>query len=418
MRRGVLGLQGGGMRHFKRILFFASAVLCFTLTIQAAGKPLKVYILAGQSNMQGQARKSTMAGMAADPATRPLYEKMMDQDGDFRVFEEIRVAALNGTLENPTTRNGPLTIGFGGALNGRPGGRGKQANRFGPEIAFGITMHEHLREPILLIKASWGGKNLRRDFLSPAGAATMDGAKTGPFYKAMCEHVKTVLADPGKFHPAYDKEAGYQIAGFVWFQGWNDQVAGGDKLYKPTRQRPAFAVYGDLLGHFIRDVRKEFDAPRMPFVIGVIGTGGKPDSKNPFREAMAAPASLPEFKGNVFAVHTAEYFDEKLGELIDRGWRWMNPRWDPEKKYVELAGKLKPLQKQMKDAKKIQDKAERQKVLSEIKEKMENIKYTPQERNYIRMNKCNKGYHYFGSAKMYSRFGEAFARAILEGQKQ
>src|SRR3712207_7724500 len=34
-----------------------------------------------------------------------------------------------------------------------------------------------------------------------------------------------------------------------------------------------------------------------------------------FRKAMAAPAELPEFKGNVVAIQTAPFWDEKLGAI-------------------------------------------------------------------------------------------------------
>ena len=58
---------------------------------------------------------------------------------------------------------------------------------------------------------------------------------------------------------------------------------------------------------------KDLQAPDMKFVIGVMGVGG-PWKSTPvrivpihgsFREAMAAAASMPEFKGNVMAVRTA-----------------------------------------------------------------------------------------------------------------
>jgi alpha-galactosidase len=155
----------------------------------------------------------------------------------------------------------------------------------------------------------------------------------------------------------------------------------------------------------------------MPFVIGVIGTGGNPDSDDPFREAMAAPASMPEFQGTVTAVRTAEYFDEKLGSLVDRGWRWQRPGWDPEKKYVELAAKLAPIQKALNEAKAIADQAERAAKQKELNDRIQKITYTEDEIAYLAANRCNQGYHYFGSAKMLGRFGEAFAKAMIAMEK-
>jgi hypothetical protein len=42
----------------------------------------------------------------------------------------------------------------------------------------------------------------------------------------MIDHVKKVLADPKRVCPAYDEKAGYELAGFVWLQGFNDLVDG------------------------------------------------------------------------------------------------------------------------------------------------------------------------------------------------
>jgi hypothetical protein len=384
----------------------------------AHAKPLKVYVLAGQSNMQGHAAVQMLVGMAADPQTKPLYDKIADAEGKPREFEDVRMAALSGSLTEPVTKSGPLTVGYGGNLGGQAGATGKNALKFGPELGFGVTMREHLREPFLVIKTSWGGKSLRKDFLSPSGVPVVGGdAKTGAHYEAMRDHVRAVLANPAKYVPGYDPKQGVEMAGFVWFQGWNDMMGEKDPFYAATADKPAFAAYSELLAHFIRDVRKDFNAPKMPFVIGVIGTGGNPKSDHPFRKAMAAPAALPEFKGNVTAVHTAEYFDEKLGELVDRRWRWQRPSWDPENKYAELRAKLEPLKKQMEEGKKLPTQGERAKVHWDTQKKMTDIMYTQEEQEYLKINSCNQGYHYFGSGKMLGRFGEAFAKAMIELKK-
>lgn len=397
------------MKYLKNLIAIVIAILT---TAAYAKDPLKVYILVGQSNMQGHAAEQTVPGIAADPTSKALHDKIVDEKGKYRVLNDVHIAAITGTLEKPVTKSGPLTMGYGGNLGGSPGAKGKHAVKFGPELTFGATIREHVEGPSLIIKAAWGGKSLHGDFLSPSGAELLKGKETGPYYKAMCAHVKSVLTDPGKYCPAYDKTAGYEIAGFVWFQGWNDQEAKNEQLYTSTN--PPFKVYGDLLACFIRDVRKEFNAPEMPFVIGVIGTGGKPDAKHPFREAMAAPASMPEFKGNVVAVHTAKYFDNKLSELMDRSWRWQSPAWDPEKKYVELAKKLKPLNDKLKESQKISDQRERGRKYWAIKKEIAEATYTPEELKYLEINKSNAGFHYFGSGKMIGWFGEAFAKALVE----
>ena len=128
--------------------------------------------------------------------------------------------------------------------------------------------------------------------------------ETGVYYRLMVEHVKRVTKDIKRVCPAYDEKQGYEIAGFVWLQGFNDLVAGDTYAPKPGEKVRDYSKYGAWLADFIRDVRKDFAAPKMPFVIGVLGVDGlnASDNTKAFREAMAAPALLPEFKGNVAAV--------------------------------------------------------------------------------------------------------------------
>jgi len=354
-------------RTFFPIAAITLALLALPAFPADAAKPLKVYILAGQSNMQGQARLSTMPRMAMDPKTKALHDKIIDQDGKPRVYENVHVAALT---DKDRRKNGPLTVGFGGALN--------QDDKFGPELPFGITMYERLKEPILIIKTAWGGRNLCVDFRPPsAGPYFPDPSKVEDhrgnkgvvsaetvianmekaqhrYYRLMVEHVNTVLADPGKYHPAYDKDAGYEIAGFVWFQGWNDMCNGG--AY-PNRGEPGgYDLYSELLADLIRDVRKEFKTPKIPFVIGVIGVDG--DKANDYiknlRPAMAAPATMPEFKGNVAAVHTADFWDEEIGELEARGTLRNRARYNAKNRarWPEIDKKLEPLFAELEEANK------------------------------------------------------------------
>jgi hypothetical protein len=95
----------------------------------------------------------------------------------------------------------------------------------------------------------------------------------GSHYRMMMDYINNVLGDIKRVYPEYDPEQGYEIAGFVWFQGWNDLVDSGvyPSIGKPRR----FEQYSWLMNHFIRDVRKDLNAPDMPFVIGVLGVGGR-----------------------------------------------------------------------------------------------------------------------------------------------
>jgi len=70
--------------------------------------------------------------------------------------------------------------------------------------------------------------------------------------------------------PDYDEKAGCEIAGFVGFRGCNGMF--------DVNGRQA---YGQNLVHLIKDLRKEFRAPEMDVVFGVIGVNGPAAPENP-----------------------------------------------------------------------------------------------------------------------------------------
>ena len=205
--------------------------------VTAAKKPIKVFILAGQSNMQGHAHVNTFDAMSLDPKTAPILAEMRDADGAPRICENVWISSIGSADEE---QSGKLTAGFGAKARGP---------KIGPEFTFGIYLQKLLNEPILIIKTAWGGKSLNTDFRPPSAGpyefneAQLEGfAKqdkdveaikadkekaTGHYYRLMIDHVKKVLADIKRVDPGYDPQQGYELAGFVWFQGWNDMVDRG-----------------------------------------------------------------------------------------------------------------------------------------------------------------------------------------------
>jgi len=324
-------------QKIKAVMALAALVITgFAFNGAAEAKPLKVYILAGQSNMEGHARVETFDYIGDDPATAPLLKEMRGPDGKPRVCDKVWISYFTG-WETLGEGFGKLTAGYGARSNPAENG-----GKIGPEFTFGITMDKSYDGPILLIKTAWGGKSLNTDFRPPSagpyqlnafqkklyygpkGHGVPDDIEkwkadkaeaTGKYYRLMMEHVKKVLADPKRVCPAYNADEGYEIAGFVWFQGWNDMCDG--HTYPNNHQSGAYAQYTELMAHFIRDVRKDLKAPNMPFVIGVIGVDGDKAKGGiaKLRPAMAAPAKMPEFKGNVAAVETAPYWDHEMAAL-------------------------------------------------------------------------------------------------------
>ena len=66
------------------------AITSFFSALEGTAKPLKVYILSGQSNMQGHAHVRTVDVIGLDPKTAPMLKEMKNEDGSFRVELEVR----------------------------------------------------------------------------------------------------------------------------------------------------------------------------------------------------------------------------------------------------------------------------------------------------------------------------------------
>jgi len=386
-------------------------------------KPLKVFILAGQSNMEGPAKIDTFDYIGDDPATAPLLKSMRGADGTPKVCGNTWISYLTGAGEKNFHLHGKLTAGYGsmwGVDPTRPG------DKIGPEFTFGLAMEEALDGPVLLIKAAWGGKSLHTDFRPPgAGPYQLSSfqlehypkqeghgipkdleqwkadkeAATGHYYRLMIDHVKSVLGDIRRVCPDYDPAAGFELGGFVWFQGFNDMVDG--HVYTKHNQADRFDLYTELLAHFIRDVRKDLEAPDLPFVIGVMGVGGLGDESSEmtaFRRAMAAPAGMPEFKGNVAAVQTAPFWSDELGAIYQKRGQVRRMRHlldSNHKDHANADGTMTDEQKR------------------EHLAKFEADLITPAEVALWERGASNAGYHYLGCAKTFALIGKAFADANL-----
>ena len=414
---------------------------------EAAAKKLKVFILAGQSNMVGHSNGHTMGTLfnADGPKDQALtdlvfgkdttiskkrYEETMAlakqlneltggvgdpklkamKDAAEKAAAEAKAATMKATLEaykkdvvaasavsdrvyinsiaDGNRRSGKLGVGYGGSTS-----------KIGPEYAFGLSLAQKVDGPILLIKTSWGGKSLHCDFRPPSmpdyketksyqdylaavkkyetdlaayneamksadeaakkklraprAPGRVDPAQAGHFWREMVKQVNTVLADPKASHPDYDPAAGYEIAGFVWFQGFNDQFS--DDFH---------GNYKDNMIAFIKDIRSEYKTPKMPFVIGVLGTSKTEEAvgKNAVSLAQRAAAAVPEFKGNVVAVESYTEHALDSWEVFNAGWAKNWYVWD-------LVGSDKP-------------------------------------------------YHYLGSGKFFVRLGDALATAMAGMMKQ
>ncbi len=244
-------------------------------------EPIKAYVLAGQSNMQGH-------GMVkADP-------KRNGGQGSFEWFAKDKPQLM--------VERDDVDIWYldrSGAL--RPG-YGHREGYIGPELGFGHVVGDVAEDKILLIKVCWGGKSLGGDFRPPSAGGT-----TGSFYKQLIDHVTSVRDKGWNGRPV-------ELAGFGWHQGWNDRV------------NQAFVdEYEVNMIRFIRDIRKDLDAPGLPFVIAESGMTGLTE-KHPralkLMRAQAAATRRYEWNGSVGFVKTQSFWREKENSPTGQGYHW------------------------------------------------------------------------------------------------
>ena len=296
-------------------LILCIVLLCSSL-LSARAATVKVFILAGQSNMEGQGfiaadpkrngGKGSLEFLVKDAATAPKFAHLVDAAGKWRVRDDVFIHYLQ--------RKGPLTVGYGA-----------KETMIGPELGIGWVTGDAFKEPVLLIKCAWGGKSLGVDFRPPSAgklpyslgektdaAMAQDPAILGKYYRETLALTKAALAQVKELVPGSDGK--YEVVGFGWHQGWNDRVT-----------QPFNDEYEKNMAHFIRDIRRDLGVPKLPFVIGETGMTG-PGETHPralsLMKAQAAVAEHAEFKGNVAFVGTKGFWRPVEASPSGQGYHW------------------------------------------------------------------------------------------------
>jgi hypothetical protein len=198
---------------------------------------------------------------------------------------------------------------------------------FGPELGFGFVMGTFHDEPVIVIKADIGNRSLGWDILPPGSGRVEFEGKTNPGYGETMDpdgtirkpkegewyagkqyddytaSLRAVLDKFGEKYPEY-KDQGYEVAGFLWWQGHKD---GGSEAH--------IAHYEQNLANLIRAWRKEFNAPNAPWAIATVGFQGENMPENYVRIAQAQlnvadPKRHPEFAGNVKTIDARPFWRE------------------------------------------------------------------------------------------------------------
>ena len=234
-------------RTLQLCMLLLAVALATCLSAQAATKPVRVFILAGQSNMEGHGivpanpknngGKGSLEGLVKDPATTERFAALWTLAGNGE-RDDVWITYL--------VRKGPLTVGFGAT-----------PEMIGPELGFGWVLGDALHEPILLVKCAGVARVWRLIFvrlragkppysLGAKGDAEIaqNPAVVGKYYRETVSLTKAALANVKELVPGSD--GSYVLSGFGWHQGWNDRI--NEKFN---------AEYESNMAHFIADIRQD-----------------------------------------------------------------------------------------------------------------------------------------------------------------
>ncbi|MCF7954622.1 MAG: hypothetical protein K9M75_02355 [Phycisphaerae bacterium] len=338
--------------------------------------PVKVFILAGQSNMVGFGRiAGSEAGTLETITDAGMFPWLVDDTtGGWTVRNDVMYRGVISAFGD-----GPLTPKFGA-----------NSSHFGPELGFGHVMGYCYDEPVIVIKSSIGNRSISWDYAPPSTErfdyngntyaaygespnSWLTGAGPTPFvwyagkqwddcflaesdmgapawadataYPANCQvtnngqiyisktvHTSSAASEPGvgaessanwnvytvfnaadildNFATEYPEYAaqGFEIAGYVWWQGNKD-------MGEPMASR-----YELNMVNFINDIRDYFEnrypgkiKTNAPFVLATYAengwdmTGGALTVANG-QLAAGDPARHPEFEGNVKTVEARGFW--------------------------------------------------------------------------------------------------------------
>ncbi len=282
-------------------------------------KKVKVFILMGQSNMVGMGDilpEEKLGTLTHLTKTDKKYPFLVDDAGNWTVRKDVfyyDARVKKGGYLSATSNNGKA---------------------IGPELGFGFVMGQMLDEPVLVLKSCIGNRSLGWDLLPPgserfeAEVTERGGQKVmkvfagykdtpdswvegqpkktnnwyaGKQYDDDMANAKAALASLAKIYPDYQGQ-GYEIAGFVWWQGHKDQNAVHASRYEQN------------LARLITSLRKDYDAPQARFVLATgCGNPGRTSFGLQIAEAQLAIGNAkkhPGFAGNVKAVDSRDLWRE------------------------------------------------------------------------------------------------------------
>jgi hypothetical protein len=270
-------------------------------------KPVQVFILLGQSNMLGKGKIAGGEGSLENAVkNKNKYPHLVDDAGKWTERKDVRnVRVMVGRGGGMQLFNNEWMTITGGTM--------------GPEYGIGHPVGNAIDAPVMILKSCIGNRALGWDLLPPGSerfefegkiyAGYKDSPDSwgkgtepkpiewyaGKQYDDDTANAKKVLAELDKYYPGATK---YEVAGFFFWQGERD--CGSAALS---------SRYELNLVRFIKQLRKDFDAPNAKFVLATLGEATKGSTGNGGKvlEAQLAvdgsTGKYPEFKGNVATVY-------------------------------------------------------------------------------------------------------------------
>jgi alpha-galactosidase len=314
-------MEVGGVEVYRKEVGREAVRRTFTF---AAGRkyPFRITYLTGNANGLGWLYRTDIPGtLHTLVKMQGKFPHLVDDDGNWTVRSDVTYKGVISAVGQ-----GPLTVGL-------------QGNTIGPELQFGHVMGHCHDEPVLIIKASIGNRSLGWDILPPGSerftfeGRTYAGYKDTPAswvegepkknvnwyagkqYDDYTKAVHEVLDNFDTLFPAY-KDQGYEVAGFVWWQGHKDGGSAGH-----------ISRYEENLVSLIKAWRREFEAPNAPWAIATVGFGGHGMPENYVKilqaqMAVADPKRHPELAGTVTTVDIRGFWRKVEASPRNQGYHY------------------------------------------------------------------------------------------------
>ncbi len=292
---------------------------------------LPMFLLAGQSNMEGNVDTELLQNILADLADTSIIDLKAslvkrirywhkDTNGGYAGYgysdpmaayessELIRLKASGLVGANLTTPNTKVFCSWNESplvpLQALVPDNVRCGGPIGPEQVFGQALDKAGYSSTSVIKVAYGGTSLYDDWRSPS----MGGAPNGKdLYAKLKSRIKSLKEKPSSVNPSCTARA-CRWSAFIWFQGESD---GFNKVHAET--------YEKNLKNFIADVRAEAGSPTLPVVIiqlGEWGTNGTGFGQN----VASAQTAWVKADKNARIVNTADlsgfYHYDSAAQLI------------------------------------------------------------------------------------------------------